>query len=303
MSWQLGALDLWLRLAEKPRLARARSVTVERARMERLVDRLAPPVGLRREPLGHVPALRLAPPPSGGILFWLHGGAYCVGSPRTHASMVAGLAARAGLGAVLPGYRLAPEHVFPAAVEDALAAWRALAAEGWPPGSVALGGDSAGGGLAFALLQTLLAEGAPPPACVVTFSPWTDLTLGGASLTSLAWRDAMVPVGRLKEVRDLYLGGADPRDPRASPHLGRFAGGPPVMIQASRAEVLLDDARAMAARLEADGVAVTLELWKGAPHVWQFYQGHLPEADAATALAAAFLAAHVSKPRDPGTPV
>ena len=191
------------------------------------------------------------------MLLWLHGGAYCLGSPRTHADMAGALARRAGTGALLPDYRLAPEHVFPAAVDDALAAWEALRAEGLPAGRIALGGDSAGGGLAFALLHLILAAGAPPPACVVAFSPWVDLTLAGASLRRLAWRDALLPARRLAEIRDQYLAGADPRDPRASPHLGRFRGAPPVLIQASRAEVLLDDARLMAARLAADGAPVT----------------------------------------------
>ncbi|HVL19724.1 MAG TPA: alpha/beta hydrolase fold domain-containing protein, partial [Amaricoccus sp.] len=189
------------------------------------------------------------------------------------------------------GYRLAPEHPFPAGLDDCRAAWEALLAEGERPQRIALGGDSAGGGLAFALLHLLLGDGAPPPACVVAFSPWVDLTLAGESLGRLARRDALLPAGRLSETRALYLGGADPRDPRASPCLGAFEGGPPVLIQASRVEILLDDARTMAERLAADGVTVTLDLWDAVPHVWQFYHGRLPEADAALDRAAAFLGA------------
>jgi acetyl esterase/lipase len=124
---------------------------------------------------------------------------------------------------------------------------------------------------------------------VVAFSPWTDLTLSGGSLRALARRDAFLPAARMAEVRDQYLAGADPLDPRASPHLGSFPGAPPVLIQASRAEILLDDARMMARRLAAEGAEVTLDLARGTPHVWQVYHGWLPEADAALARAAAFV--------------
>jgi acetyl esterase/lipase len=291
ISWRLAGLNLWLRLVERRYLARVRDVAAARARMERQAARFPLPgrVSLGDRPLGPVPALRLEAPDAAGVLLWLHGGAFCLGSPRTHAAMVAALAGRAGTGAVLPDYRLAPEQPFPAAVEDAVAAYEALLAEGVAPDRIALGGDSAGGGLAFALLHLILGAGRPAPACLLAFSPWVDLTLSGASLGLLARREALLPAGRLAEVRDRYLAGADPRDPRASPCLGRFAGAPPVLIQASRAEILRDDATTMAARLRADGAAVTLELQGAVPHLWQYYPGRLPEADAALDRAAAFL--------------
>ncbi|MBP7001197.1 alpha/beta hydrolase fold domain-containing protein [Amaricoccus sp.] len=293
MSLRLLAVDLVLRLREKPYLARETDFPRGRARMEREAARFPLPPGavLRDAPLGGVPALRLDGPEGGPVLLWLHGGAYCIGSPRTHAAMAARLARAVGAAAVLPDYRLAPEHPFPAALDDAAAAWAALLAEGVPPHRVALGGDSAGGGLAFALLHRLLAEGAPLPGAMLAFSPWADLTQTAASLGALARRDALIPVRRFAEIRDLYLGPADPRDPRASPVFGRFAGGPPAFVQSSRAEVLRDDARALAARLAADGVAVVHDEWARAPHVWQMYQGFLPEADQALDRAAAFVAA------------
>lgn len=293
MSLRLRALNQLLRWVERPYLEQETDIARARARLDRNAQllpirrraRLSPTV--LRDGACAVPALRVAGPADGPLLLWLHGGAYCIGSPESHARLVAELAGRIGGAAVLPGYRLAPEHRFPAAPEDALAAYRALLAE--HDGPLVLGGDSAGGGLAFALLHLILAAGLPAPACLVAFSPWTDLTLGGASLVTLQAEDPLLPARRLAEVRDLYLAGGDARDPRASPVHGRFAGAAPVLIQASAGEILRDDAVAMAARLRADGVAVSLELWPEVPHVWQFYAGLLPEADAALDQAAAFV--------------
>lgn len=297
MSARLVALDFWLRATTKRRLRRA-SVPDARARMEREAALLPRPAGARwREAaLGTVPTWRLDAEAGAGVLLWLHGGAYLLGSPATHSALVARLALAAGTGAALPAYRLAPEAPFPAAVEDAVAAWQALRAEGWPAARIVVGGDSAGGGLVFALLHELLAADEAPPAGVVAFSPWTDLTLGGASLRRLAWRDALLPAARIEEVRAMYLAGADPADPRASPIGGRFVAGPPVLIQASTAEILLDDARGMAARLAADGVAVEIDLWPRVPHVWQGFAGVLPEADIALERAAQFVATVLKKP-------
>lgn len=311
MSLRLLALDLILRLREKPYLARETDFPRARARMEREAARIfrLPPGALpRAAPLGPVPALWIdregAGPgsPPGPVLLWLHGGAYCLGSPRTHAALAASLAGRLGATAILPDYRLAPEHPFPAALEDAAAAWVALLATGVAPGRVALGGDSAGGGLAFALLARLLAAGAALPAAVVGFSPWADLTQTAASLAALARRDALIPVRRFAEIRDRYLAGADLRDPGASPRFGRFAGAPPVFLQSSRAEVLRDDARALAARLRADGVRVVHDEWARTPHVWQMYHGFLPEADRALDAAAGFLAGEMGRETAPSAP-
>lgn len=303
MSWQLDALNLWLRVTLRPYLARARSIAKARARMERqmVLFSLVQGTTVREAPLGARArrTLWLDMRPDAPILLWFHGGAFCVGSPRTHAAMVCALAARARIAGVLPDYRLAPEHPFPAALDDAMAAYLALLERGVAPARIAIGGDSAGGGLCLSLIHLLLAEGQAVPACAVVFSPWVDMTLSGASLTTMALRDAYLPAERAAEVRDGYLAGADPRDPRASPLFGGFRGGPPVLIQASGVEILTSDAERMAAHLEAEGVAVTLDLRPNPPHVWQMFHDYLPEADRALDRAADFLRAHLP---DTGAP-
>ena len=179
------------------------------------------------------------------MLLWLHGGAYCLGSHRTHAPLVAALAARAGVGAALPRLPAGARARLSGGARRRPRRLGRARRRGLGAGRIALGGDSAGGGLAFALLAGLLAEGVAP-AALVAFSPWIDLTLSGESHRRLARRDALLPAERLREVRDLYLAGADPADPRASPHRAAFPGAPPVLVQASRDEILADDARMIA---------------------------------------------------------
>jgi epsilon-lactone hydrolase len=301
MMLRLVATNFWLRHLSKRYLRHEQDFARARAGMERALRLMPNPPGAELEdrPLAFdgrsLPALRVRPFGSGPTILWLHGGAYCLGSPRGFSGMAAALARRAQGGAVLPDYRLAPENAFPAAVEDCLHAYLALLAEGVDPARIILGGDSAGGGLAFAVLHILLAERLPKPAAVVSFSPWADLTASGESLRTLARREVMLPVERLPEIRDHYLAGADPRDPRASPAFGRFEGAPPVLIQSSRHEILRDDARMMVSRLRECGVTVSHDEWDGTPHVWQLFHGWLPEADAALDAAASFIAATLSE--------
>jgi acetyl esterase/lipase len=273
VSWRLVALNLVLRFREKPYLSRETDFARARARIEREAAALAGPAGgaWREAPVGGVPALRLDGPAGGPVILWLHGGAYCLGSPRTHAAMVAALARRAGAGAVVPDYRLAPEHPFPAALEDALAAWRGLAAEGTRPASRARRRQR-GRRLALALLHCCSPR-ARPLRARPRLQPWADPTRSGGSSQALARRDALIPVSRVRrDPRRLSRGGRSAR-PRASPRFGRFRGGPPTLIQSSRAEVLRDDARDMAARLRADGRRGRARGAGGVPHVWQLYHG------------------------------
>lgn len=211
----------------------------------------------------------------GPLILYFHGGGYVFGSPRSHRAMLAHLAARSGLSVVLPRYRLAPEHAFPAAPDDALTAYRAVVES---PGGVILGGDSAGGGLALALLAQICELGLPQPVGTFCFSPFTDITFSGASFAGNADADPLLPAHKAREVGELYLQGADPTDPRASPLFADFTGAAPVWLTASDTEILLDDTRRMAERLAAQGVDVTSQIEIGLPHVWPLMHAILPEA-------------------------
>ncbi|MEM7211249.1 MAG: alpha/beta hydrolase fold domain-containing protein, partial [Pseudomonadota bacterium] len=186
-----------------------------------------------------------------------------------------------------------PDHPFPAALEDALSAFLHLLEAGYDSREIAIAGDSAGGGLGFALLLRLEQEGLPRPACVVGFSPWTDLTGESPTLTSNAGRDAMLPAVRLEEAVGFVIGEHDPRDPLASPLFGDWKSPPPAMLFASKHEILLDDSVALADRLRACGGDVTLELWRNTPHAWPIFVGRLPEADQAVSSAGAFISRHL----------
>ena len=193
--------------------------------------------------------------------------------------MLALLSAAAQARVLSAGYRLAPEHPFPAAVEDALTAYRWLIASGQPARQVVISGDSSGGGLALAALVALRDAGDPLPGAAVVISPWTDLDLGGESMRSRAAADVMLTPDGAREAADWYLAGQDARHPHASPLYADLHGLPPVLIQAGDAEILRDDSVRFAAAAQAAGVDVTLEIWPEMPHVWHIFAGLLPEAD------------------------
>ena len=308
MGLRLGLVNLYLRLFMKRALARMR----DPAEMRRMFDRdarrfFAPPQGanfvdaqIRRTDGGSIAALWCSRgrPDRRKVILYLHGGAYLAGSLQTHRHLGAALAGAAGARLLLPDYRLAPEHPFPAALDDAVAAYDHLLAAGYGPGQIALAGDSAGGGLVFALLLRLGAEGRPLPCCAVGFSPWVDMTGRSPSLRRNARRDVMLPAARLPEVVRFYLGDRDPEDPLASPALGEWRDPPPALIMASRSEILLDDAVTLADALRHGGGDVRLELWRGPPHAWPLFAGLLPEADLAVAQAGAFIAGHLDHAED-----
>jgi epsilon-lactone hydrolase len=214
------------------------------------------------------------------ILF-LHGGGYRAGAPSTYRHFTWRLAAAARARILAIDYRLAPEHPFPAALEDALASYRWLLDSGGDPRRLAIIGDSAGGGLAFALLLRLRDDGLPLPAAAVALSPWADLALTGASLTHNAQADPMLNADQLPAAAQAYLAGADPRNPYASPIYGDPAGLPPTLIQVGSDEILRDDAVRMADNMRRAGCQVELQIWPRMPHVWQLFAPMLPEARAA----------------------
>lgn len=277
----------------RPQLARTSDPDTARAAFDRAAPRLlrAPPYLrhlVRRTSGAELHWIGVGRSRPGVAVFYIHGGAFVAGSPVTHAAMLGRISKLSGVEVCAPRYRLLQEAPFPAAPDDARAAWAALMALGYRPEDVVIGGDSAGGGLALGLLARLLAEG-QRPAGLFALSPWTDLTLSGESLATLGPRDPVLPVERMAEVRDLYLAGADPADPRASPLFAHFPGAPPVLIQVGAEEALLSDSQRIAERLRAEGGAVDLDPWPGCLHVWQMGDGWLPESRAALRKVAQFI--------------
>jgi acetyl esterase/lipase len=220
-------------------------------------------------------------------LLYLHGGAYCVGSPRTHRAITGRLARLTGARVFAADYRLAPEHVFPSAVEDGIAAYRGLLARGYRSSRIAIAGDSAGGGLALAVATALRGLGDELPAALVVFSPWVDL--GDPDRGAVPAGEVMISPPWIHACARLYLAGCDSRDPRASPIHADLAGLPPTLIQVGRDEVLLADARRLDAALAGAGVASTMEEYPRRWHVFQASAGVLADADRALAATATFV--------------
>ncbi len=244
----------------------------------------------------------LAAPAAGAeapVLLYLHGGGYIACSPETHRSLVGSLVQRLVARAYVPRYRLAPEHPYPGALDDARAAYRYLLdTVGVAPERLVVAGDSAGGGLALALVMAVRDAGWPLPAAVVAYSPWTDLAVTGRSLDENSERCAMFAGETIRRAARFYVGEADPRAPYLSPLYGNFAGLPPLLLHASSDEVLRDDTLRVAALAREAGVTVELSLWARVPHVWQFFAAVLPEARASLRATQDFVRRHVARPTE-----
>ena len=251
------------------------------------------PAGSFHEPvtMGGVKGERIVPHDAvpGRVLLYLHGGGYTIGSPRSHRPLAARLGVAARTVLIVPDYRLGPEHRFPAAVEDAVAVYRALLDGGAEPGQLIVAGDSAGGGLTLALALALKAEGLPQPAGFFAISPWADLTQSGASYAAKAEHDPMITKDGLDQMALAYLGGLDAHDPLASPIFGDFTGVSPVLIQTGSEEALLSDSITMADVLAHARVEVRLEVWPEMIHVFHAWGGQLQAARRAIRLAGAWM--------------
>jgi epsilon-lactone hydrolase len=223
------------------------------------------------------------------VILYFHGGVYVIGTAVATVPLVGDLARRTGAKVITVDYRLAPEHPYPAAVEDAQAAYEGLLAQGIEPAQIALAGESAGGGLAMATLLALRAAGTPLPSCAFLMSPYVDLTLSGETVAEKQAVDPVLTPEGLRIRAPEYVAGADAADPLISPVFGDLSGLPPMLIQVGSHEILLSDALRLAGRAATADVAVTLEVTPGVPHVFQGFAALLDEGDAALNRAAEFL--------------
>jgi monoterpene epsilon-lactone hydrolase len=272
------------------------SIEDQRAAFDALASQFPLAEDVRRDPVdaAGVPAEWITTPEAlheRGI-YYLHGGGYTLGSINTHREIISRLSRAARARALAIDYRLAPEHPFPAAVEDSTAAYRWLLAIGVDPARLVIAGDSAGGGLAVATLVALRDAGDPLPAAAVCLSPWVDLEGLGESMTTRAEVDPMVQREELLQHVKAYLGDAHPRTPLAAPLYADLRGLPPLLIQVGTAETLLDDSTRLAERAKAAGVDVVLEPWDDMIHVWQFCAAILPEGQQAIDRIGEFIRKH-----------
>jgi acetyl esterase/lipase len=283
-------IAVWLlKMRFKPSLARAKDAARVRKLMTPEPYRVPPGVTISLASVGGVRGEWVEGPAGNGVtMLYLHGGGYIACSAETHRPITVALAQK-GFRVFAPNYRLAPEHPFPAAVDDAVAVWRGLLDQGISPEATVLAGDSAGGGLALALLVAARDRGYPLPRAAALFSPFTDLAATGESIRRNNRRCAMFLGDHIARGASYYLGSADPRNPLASPLYADLAGLPPLLVHVGEDEVLLDDSTRLADRAREAGVEVDLKVWPVVPHCWQLVYAPMPEARQSIDEATAFL--------------
>jgi acetyl esterase/lipase len=254
-----------------------------------------PDVAIERVTAPARPAEWLRPPGvhEDAAVLYLHGGGYVIGSVRSHRHLAAAIARAAGTKALILDYRLAPEHPFPAGLEDAVAAYQWMLAGGLAPARVVVAGDSAGGGLTVATLLALRDRGLPQPAGGVCISPWVDLTCSGASYATKAADDPIVTRDGVAGMAQAYVGDGDRKGPLVSPLYADLTGLPPLLVQVGSEEVLLDDARGLGDRAQEAGLDATVEEWPGMIHVWHWFLPMLDEAERAIAVIGEFVRARL----------
>jgi len=265
----------------KPKLARAKDALEVRRLLRPQPFKIPRDVRVTPQRIGGVAGEWVEAQKSDVTLLYLHGGGYVACSAETHRSITAGFALH-GFRVFAPDYRMAPEHLFPAAVEDAVAVYRGLT------GKIVVAGDSAGGGLALAMLISLRDAGLPLPSAVALFSPWTDLAATGESLVTNDQRCAVFHGANIGPGAQFYLGSADPRNPLASPLYADLSHLPPMLIHVGDNEVLLDDSKRLADKARAAGIKVDLKIWPVVPHDWQLVPS-MPEAKQSLREASRFL--------------
>jgi acetyl esterase/lipase len=295
-SWQAHLISFVLRHVLKPRLARASSVEQTRAAFRGSKTPLPPGCTIHASRVGGIPGewVTSSRAETAGTLLYLHGGGYVACSPYTYRPITTAFAC-GGLRTFAPDYRLAPEHRFPAGLDDAVSVYRALLTE-TEARRIVLAGDSAGGGLSLALLLSLQDQNLPLPAAAVLFSPLTDLTISGASARSNSHRCAMFSETILQQVAGHYLGERDPRLPLASPLFAMLQRLPPMLIHVGADETLLDDSLRLVERLRAVGTEVQSRVWSTVPHVFQLFHRLLPEGRESLGDAIGFLREQLRNP-------
>jgi epsilon-lactone hydrolase len=293
MGAEIDAVRDLLRAQPRPTNLAAR-----RARLDSFACPAAIPSDIRVSPVdaGGVPGEWTQSPEAdpGRVLVFLHGGGYMAGSLESHRHVVARAGREARVRTLALGYRLAPEHPFPAALNDMVAGYRSLLKQGIAPERIALAGESAGGGLALAAALRLRAARDPLPGCLWLSSPWVDLALRDDSLRTKAATDPLIQRLYLAELVTAYLNGVDPQEPLASPLHADLRGLPPILIQVGSEETLLDDVVRMASATDSAGVNVTLRIWPAMIHAWHLFFPQLAAGRAALAEAGSFVDAHLA---------